>query len=103
MAKSKLISLKSWLIMSALIAILFVFVHIHCLENEINFELVYPSWNDNWFGLIFNDEMHGNVLIYTTGKAGEDRNAALYAYDIEGRNAEDIIFQNEWTRIGRET
>ena len=80
-----------------------VFVHIKCAENLIIFELVYLSWNNNWFGLVFNDRMFGDALIYTVGKEGENRNPAMYLYNMTGKNADDIIYKDEWTRIGRET
>ena len=45
--------------------------------------------------------MIGNAVVYTTGKNGESRSVALYAYINSGRQIENVQYDapNDWTEI----
>ena len=62
---------------------------ISCSTNTITFKLSGPS--DKWFGIVFSKEMHGDAIIYTTGKSN-DNPVKLYDYWLEDNNIDDVTF-----------
>ena len=64
-------------------------------------DIEYHDFNNNWFEIVFNNEMSGDALIYTTGKNASNRTQALYYYFIHGRSS--IYIQHDgskdWTEI----
>ena len=54
---------------------------IACVERRISIAIELKESGDVWFGLVFNDRMEGDTLVFTTGKDG-GRVGALYYYHI---------------------
>lgn len=81
-----------------------VIVILDCLYNTISMDITLRSFNNNWFGLVFNEEMIGDALVYTVGKSG-DRAAGLYAYGITGKQRENVQYEaaNDWNELLSET
>ena len=62
----------------------------------------YTTFNSNWFGIVFNDSMNGNSLVYTTGKEDEyTMPVGLHAYDLNGYELEYVIrnADKDWIEI----
>ena len=53
---------------------------VNCTQEIITMDIEYPGFNNNWFGIVFNDEMIGDALVYTKGKNASNRTQALYYY-----------------------
>eukprot|EP01083_Nonionella_stella_P037978 103473_1 len=69
-----------------------VSITLNCVQNEMKMDVIYAGYEDNWFGLVFNDEMNGYAAVYTTGK-NDDRDRALYSYNIsDGHVAESVMY-----------
>eukprot|EP01083_Nonionella_stella_P283163 963682_1 len=76
---------------------------INCDDNTVTVTIKYSNYNNNWFGIVFSNNMLGNALIYTTGKSDEDiRSEGLYPYTLNGRNINQVIYngaENDWRKI----
>eukprot|EP01084_Bolivina_argentea_P088914 160542_1 len=65
-------------------------------DNMIYIDITYADYNNNWFGVVFSENMFGDALIYTTGKSDETtRSEALYAYinAAASSRANGVIYQ----------
>ncbi len=77
-------------------------ITLNCIESKICLEITYFDFNNNWFGLVFKHYMFGNSLVYTHGKQSErQRDVKLYAYDINGRDINDVVYNmnNNWIEM----
>eukprot|EP01084_Bolivina_argentea_P120110 212911_1 len=73
---------------------------INCMENIVQFDIQYKEYNNNWFGLVFNTEMLGDAIIFTTG-INNDRTASLYSYNINDKLLTNIIYDTniQWIQL----
>lgn len=77
---------------------------VNCSTSQITFKLQGPS--DKWFGIVFNSEMFGDSIIYTTGKQNENRPTALHDYYLSsGKSISSVTFdtQQDLTSIEQTT
>ena len=77
-------------------------LYLNCEEETVSITVEYSGFNDNWFGLVFNDKMDGDALVFTTGK-DNDRDSALYPYTISSKSADGVKFDagNDWTELSK--
>eukprot|EP01084_Bolivina_argentea_P087656 158313_1 len=79
--------------------------YIDCIDETITVNITYRGNRNNWFGIVFTDEipdnfMYGEALIYTIGKPNEHIAAvnqqmgipSLYLYNLTSKNASGVIY-----------
>eukprot|EP01084_Bolivina_argentea_P283957 486487_1 len=78
-----------------------VSITLNCVQNEMKMDVIYAGYEDNWFGLVFNDKMHGPAAVYTNGKHGEDLKLGFHSYDISGQNMSQVVFNadKKWNEL----
>ena len=74
-----------------------VWIRIGCVERRVSIGIEYKATNDVWFGLVFNEKMEGDALVFSTGKNGR-RTAALYYYRIAYPWINEDVTK-DWTRV----
>ncbi len=77
-----------------------ILLTINCVAETIRLNITYNKFDNNWFGIVFNNEMEGNSVIYTTGKS-VTMEPQLYFYDISGKSSDDSQYNQElnWNEI----
>eukprot|EP01084_Bolivina_argentea_P084224 152374_1 len=77
-----------------------VIATIDCIAHSITLDIAYKRYSLlKWFGLVFNTQMSGDALVFTTGK-NNDRSVSLYAYQISGKSADSVVYEAslDWTQ-----
>ncbi len=66
-----------------------------CANKKVQLDIKYSGYKENWFGIVFHHSMTEHPgLVYTTGK-NEDRDAALYYYDMQSKSSSDIVYDSD--------
>eukprot|EP01084_Bolivina_argentea_P176180 304935_1 len=77
-----------------------IILTINCVSETIRLNITYNEYKYNWFGIVFNNEMEGDAVIYTSGKSGtlEPR---LYFYSISGMSSSGVQYKEifNWNEI----
>ncbi len=85
--------------------------NIHVLDAKINLndksitiDITYSGDTNKWFGIVWNDKMLGDAIVYTTGKFN-DVELKLYAYDLTGMSTSNVNHnpEKDWEKIETDT
>lgn len=76
-------------------------IDIDCQTEQVTVSIEKCNYMNNWFGIVFSDEMIGQALIYTTGNTGareKPRPLSLYQYNNMAKNAKYVKHDDriEW-------
>ena len=79
---------------------LLVDFYLNCEDETVTVTLHYDEYADNWFGVVFSENMLGDALIWTQGK-DNNRSAALYTYSISSRTPDGVVYKADanWNEI----
>merc|ERR1719242_587996 len=69
---------------------------IDCDTDTVRVRVEYSDYDDNWFGLVFADNMIGDALVYTTGMSGTD-DLTLHPYALTVRSTSGVNMDDSYT------
>ena len=75
---------------------------IDCIESKVTINITHTDYSNTWFGIVFNGEMSGDALVFTTGKGSEaQRPSGLYAYGLSAKSLSGVQYQSSknWNEI----
>ena len=77
---------------------------INCNDETIEFDITYTGYKSNWFGIVFNTEMSGDAIVYTSGKS-DDRIPKLCSYYITSMDPSGVTYlpNEDYTEISTDT
>eukprot|EP01084_Bolivina_argentea_P183962 317373_1 len=73
-------------------------------DKSITIDITYSGGTNKWFGIVWNDKMFGDAIVYTTGKFN-DVELKLYAYDLTDMSTSNVNHnpEKDWEEIETDT